>query len=244
MSKHKKPIPVTPAPQKIQWPAAEKGKKIVLNIVNAGIALPKNFGPDEWQEIVASKEIPNALPIDLRSLASVPSESCNAIWNAGSLCYLYAHEVGAVLKECYRILQAGGILLVNVTDLQRVGQMIGQGKLENELYRSPAGPIAAIDLLFGHRRTISAGHTQVQIHTGFTASSIAHKLTPLGFGEVEITREGWLMYVMARKVVASPPDKPMIRVREEELNETMRKRDNIEKAPEMLKITPEDAFNV
>ena len=52
------------------------------------------------------------------------------------------------------------------------------------------------------------------------------------------------MYVMARKVVASPPDKPMIRVREEELNETMRKRDNIEKAPEMLKITPEDAFNV
>lgn len=229
---------------KIHWPKIEQGKKIVLNIVNSGAALPKSFRTDEWQEIVVSREIPNAIPLDIHDLSALPSESCNVIWNAGSLSYLYAHEVAPVLKELYRILKPQGILLVQVPDLQRVGQMLAQGKLENALYNSPAGPIAAIDLLFGHRAALKAGNKRVQTQTGFTAGSIAHKLTPLGFGEVEVTREGWMLRAMARKIPASPPDKPLIRIREDDLNERMRIRDTIEKNPEWLKITPEDAFNV
>lgn len=230
--------------KKLHWPAAEKGKKIVLNIVNANIALPKIFPHEQWQEVIASKELPDAhLAIDLRELADIPSESCHAIWNAGSLGYLYAHEVVPALTECYRILQPGGMLLLNVADLQRVGQTLAQGKLEHQLYRSPAGPIAAIDLLFGHRGAIRSGNKNVQIQTGFTASSIIHKLTPLGFGEVEVTRKGWALNIMARKITASPADKPIVRVHEDDLNEMMRQRDNIEKDPEWLKITPEDAFN-
>ena len=227
------------------WPITEKGKRVVLNIVNSNVGLPLMFKAPEWQEIIASKEVPNAhLPISIKELSEVPGESCNAIWNAGSLSYLYAHEVMPALKECYRILQPGGILVFTVSDLQRIGQVMGQNKLEQELYRSPAGPVAPIDLLYGHRGAIRSGHADLQIKTGFTAPSIAHKLTPLGFGDVEITREGWTLKIVARKVAASPADKPRIRVHEEDLNETMRKRDTIDKKPEWLKITPEDAFKV
>ena len=229
--------------EKINWPKLEQGKKIVLNIVNSGAALPKTFRSEEWQEIVVSKEIPNAISLDIRELSALPGESCNVIWNAGSLSYLYAHEVVPVLTECYRILQPKGVLLLQVADLQRIGEIMAQGKLENALYNSPAGPIAAIDLLFGHRGSLSAGNKKAQTHTGFAARTIPHKLTPLGFGEVEVTREGWMLRVMARKITASPADKPLIRIREEDLNEKMRIRDTIEKNPEWLKITPEDAFN-
>ena len=228
----------------LKWPPREPGKKLVLHLINANSKLPKSFDPAQWQEVTASKEMESAdVPLDICGLAAVADESCDAIWNVASLCYLQAHEVVPVLKECFRILRPSGSLMLNLPDLQRVGQSLAQGKLEHELYRSPAGPITAIDLLFGHRASLRDGYQHLQVRTGFVAGTIVHKLTPLGFGEVEVTREGWLLHVVARKIPASPPDKPLIRIHEEDLNKTMQLRDKIEKNPEFMKITPENAFD-
>lgn len=231
--------------KKMQWPAREAGKRVVLNIVNANVPLPKIFDPKQWQEIIASPQDPKAqLQTDLRGMVDLPDQGCDAIWNAGSFGYLQAHEVVAVLRELHRALVRGGVLMFNVTDMQRVGTVLAQGKIEHQLYNSAAGGIAAVDLIYGHRRAIQSGRDDLKINTGFTAGSIANKATSVGFGEVEVRRDGWMLHVVARKVTANPPDKPLIRIMEEDLNEMMRKRDNIDKKPEMMRVTPEDGLQL
>ncbi len=229
--------------KKIEMPVREAGKKQVLNIINAGVKLPPAYNPQQWQEITASKEVIGAhLPLGITELAALPDACVDAVFNMGSLSYLYAHEVIPALQHCYRILRHGGTFVFSVSDLQKVGQALAQGKPERELYRAPAGSICAIDLLYGHRGSIMNGRTDLQIKTGFTAASIAQKLTPLGFGEVEVRRDVWMLHIVARKIDAEPKDKPLIRVHEEDMNEMMRKRDNIVRNPEWIKITPENGL--
>lgn len=225
----------------VVWPKPVAGKRVALNIVNANVPLPPQFKREEWQEIIVSRQVQGAhIPTDIYGLSSLPAESCDAIWNAGSLAYLYAHEVPVIIQEFHRILKPGGFVQITITDLQRVAQSISQGKLERELYRAPAGIITAIDLLYGHRASIASNRKDLQIKTGFTAHTIVHKFSAQGFGEVEVVRnKGFIMQLTARKVKAVPADKPLIRIQEEDLNEMMRARDNVDKAPEMLKITPE-----
>lgn len=235
------PVHVSKA-KNVKLPPLAAGKRFVLNIVNANVSLPPAFNPTIWQEVKASPQVEGALPIDITGLGALPDACVDAIYNAGSLSYLYAHEVVPALKECYRILRAGGSFMFSVSDLQKIGQLLGQGRPEREVYRAPAGSITALDLLYGHRASIMNGRFDLQIKTGFSASSIAQKLTPLGFGEVEVKRDNTQLHIVARKIDANPKDKPLVRIHEEDMNEMMRKRDDIVRNPEWMKITPEDGI--
>jgi SAM-dependent methyltransferase len=239
VKKQKAPAVTVSKAKNITLPPLEAGKRFVLNIINANMPLPNAFSPKIWQEVKAAKDKEGALPIDFTELGALPDACVDAIYNAGSLSYLYAHEVIPSLKECYRILRMGGTFMFSVSDLQKIGQALAQGKPEREIYRAPAGSITALDLLYGHRTSIMNGRFDLQIKTGFSASSIAQKLTPLGFGEVEVRRDNTQLHVVARKIDANPKDKPLIRIHEEDMNEMMRKRDNIDRNPEWMKITPE-----
>ena len=234
---------VTKRTKMVGFPPLEEGKKVVLNIINANMPLPRSFDPKIWQEVRTAKDRDDVhLSMGISDLAALPDACVDAIYNAGSLGYLYAHEVIPSLKECYRILRKGGTFMFSVSDLQKIGQALAQGRPERELYRAPAGSITALDLLYGHRTSIMNGRFDLQIKTGFSASSIAQKLTPLGFGEVEVRRDNTQLHVVARKIDANPKDKPLIRIHEEDMNEMMRKRDDIIRNPEWMKITPEDGL--
>lgn len=242
IKKQKAPAVTANKAQNIKLPPLEAGKRFILNIINANMPLPRAFDAKNWQEVKASPHVEGALPIDITGLRALPDSCVDAIFNAGSLSYLYSHEVIPALKEAYRILRMGGTFMFSVSDLQKIGQVLAQGRPEREIYRAPAGSITALDLLYGHRMSIMNGRFDLQIKTGFSASSIAHKLTPLGFGEVEVRRDNTQLHIVARKIDANPKDKPLVRIHEEDMNEMMRKRDNIDRNPEWMKITPEDGL--
>jgi len=71
-----------------------------------------------------------------------------------------------------------------------VARSIAKGQLEETLYVSPAGPISALDMVYGHRPSIQQGNEYMAHHTGFTARSLAQKLSRAGFEKVSVSGKG------------------------------------------------------
>lgn len=208
--------------------------KVVLNIANAGSKLPPAIARLGFQEIRFGSEGDGAQVIgDIRDLSYIPDDSCDIVWNANSLCYLYAHEVPAVLRQIHRVLKPKGMFLALVPDMQRLGTELAKGKLEKVLYKSPAGPITAMDMIYGHVASLTQGRRDMEVQSGFTAPTMANKLVRVGFGDVEIRREGFALHINARKVQAVPADKPHVRYVDDDTNKMMRIRDEIDKEPEI-----------
>ena len=64
------------------------------------------------------------------------------------------------------------------------------------LYQSPAGPIHAIDVVYGHRASISRGNRLMAHRTGFTARTLGARLVDAGFRPVRVKREGFVLWAV------------------------------------------------
>ena len=60
-------------------------------------------------------------------------------------------------------------------------KLISEDKLTEAAYNSPAGPITPLDILYGHRQSISQGNEYMAHKTGFTKKSISNSLVEAGF---------------------------------------------------------------
>lgn len=164
-------------------------------------ALHSFFRTDRWQEI--RLDINPAVEPDivatLTNMEVVPTESVDAVWSSHNVEHLYDYEVPIALKEFYRVLKPGGFALITLPDIQKVAEYVAQGHLEDPLYISPAGPICAIDILYGHREFIAQGNHYMAHKTGFTAHSLGQKLIVAGFLKVEIKREAFNLWAIAYK---------------------------------------------
>jgi|GEM_PF-3691545 len=49
-------------------------------------------------------------------------------------------------------------------------------------YQSPAGPIAPLDMLYGHRPALARGNLYMAHRTGFTLTSLMNMFRTAGFG--------------------------------------------------------------
>jgi ubiquinone/menaquinone biosynthesis C-methylase UbiE len=165
--------------------------KIVLH-VGCGAYNPnklhQRFNRDEWQEIRLDID-PNVKPDilgDITNMADVADASVDAVWSSHNIEHLYPHQVEIAFKEFYRVLRPGGFVFLTLPDLQAVAKHVAEGNLEEPLYVSPAGPISAIDILFGFRPSLAAGNYFMAHKTGFTARTMAQKLENTGFKEVKV----------------------------------------------------------
>ena len=59
--------------------------------------------------------------------------------------------------------------------------LVAQDKLLEPAYMSPAGPIAPIDILYGHRPQIAAGNLFMAHRCGFTRRVLEGTLNAAGF---------------------------------------------------------------
>ncbi|MGA7936446.1 MAG: methyltransferase domain-containing protein, partial [Kovacikia sp.] len=154
-------------------------------------ALPTMLRPPEWREI--RLDINPAVKPDIlgsiTDLSAVPNESVDAVYSSHNLEHLYAHDVPIALAEFYRVVKPGGFALITLPDIQQVAEYVAQGKLEETLYVSPAGPISAIDILYGLRTAISEGNEFMAHRTAFTGETLSQKLQAAGFTRVEIHRD-------------------------------------------------------
>jgi len=141
------------------------------------------FNNDNWKEIRLDDN-KNANPDIVGSLTdmkSVETDSFDAVYSSHDIVKLFPHEVPIALKEFYRVLREDGIVVITCSDLQSVGQAILQDKLLERLYSSPAGPVTAFDILYGHRNITADGNTNMIHKSGFTYSLLNKGFYDAGF---------------------------------------------------------------
>jgi SAM-dependent methyltransferase len=150
---------------------SSNSRKVVLH-VGCGPPDPDKvhdrFRGPEWREVRLDID-PDVRPDIVGSIVNmpdVPSDTVDAIWSSHNLEHVYAHEVPVALREFFRVLRPAGLVLITVPDLQHVARSIAKGNLEDTLYVSPAGPIAPLDMVYGHRPSIQLGNEFMAHHTG------------------------------------------------------------------------------
>jgi hypothetical protein len=60
---------------------------------------------------------------------------------------------------------------VTTPDLESVARAVAEGGLDDKLYDSPAGPIAPIDVIFGHRASVRQSEFMAH-RTGFSKKTL------------------------------------------------------------------------
>ncbi len=163
----------------------------------------KVFFADEWSEtrLDIDKDVKPDIVTSMTDLSMIEDEEFDAIFSSHNLEHLFAHEVELALKEFYRVIKKDGEIFITCPDLERAAKEIVDGRLLETLYNSPAGPIAPIDILFGHRASIQAGKHYMAHRSGFTVKILLALLKGKGFGSMAGTTDQLNLYVLALKEV-------------------------------------------
>lgn len=160
-----------------------------------------SFHGPEWEHIRCDID-PTVNPDvvdDMRHLASVPSESVDAVFSSHNLEHLHYNDVFDALTSFLRVLKDRGRLVVVVPDFELACEQVVRGEGLHTLYNSAAGPITPLDMIFG-MRAMTHGNPYMQHRTGFTDKWLRNVLVDQGFAAVEVvTTEGYDIWAFARK---------------------------------------------
>ena len=150
----------------------------------------RGFNTSAWSEIRLDID-PSVSPDvigTMTDMASVSSGSVNAVFSSHNIEHLYPHEVPLALAEFLRVLSDDGFAVITCPDLQSVCALIAEDKLTEAAYTSLAGPIAPLDILYGHRPAMARGNLYMAHRCGFTQSVLAATLKASGFASVASMR--------------------------------------------------------
>lgn len=171
-------------------PASDEGQRFLH--VGCGRNRKQNtlpiFNNGDWHEIRYDID-PAAQPDivgSMTDMGAVMDASVDAIYTSHTIEHLYAHEVAFALKEFLRVLKHDGVAVIICPDLQSVCALVAANQLTEPAYHSPAGPIAPLDILFGHQAAIASGNTFMAHRGGFTRDTLAAALAAAGFGSVAV----------------------------------------------------------
>jgi hypothetical protein len=146
------------------------------------------FNDGSWDEIRLDID-PAAKPDILASMTDIselPSGSVDAVYSSHNIEHLYPHEVPIALREFLRVLRHDAFIVITCPDLQSICALVAENRLTEAAYISPAGPIAALDMLYGHRAAISQGQLGMSHRTGFTRNTLESALKEAGFASVAV----------------------------------------------------------
>lgn len=169
--------------------------------------LPACLRTPHWQEIRFDID-PGVQPDlvgSITDLGALADDSVDAIYSSHNLEHLETHQVPLALAEFRRVLAPHGFALLTLPDLRAIARHIVDGRLEQPLYQSAAGPISALDMVFGHQAALRNGNHYMAHRTGFSADTLARQLISAGFGEVRV-HEGsrWDLWALATPDATAP----------------------------------------
>lgn len=146
----------------------------------------RGFNTPAWNEL--RFDIDPAVQPDLQgtmtNMASVTANSVQAVYSSHNIEHLYPHEVPVALREFVRVLSDDGFLVLTCPDLQSVCALVANDKLTEAAYTSPSGPIAPIDIIYGHRPAMAQGNLYMAHRCGFTEKVLISTLQSVGFTAV------------------------------------------------------------
>lgn len=146
----------------------------------------RGFNTDDWAEIRLDID-PSVSPDvtgTMTDMSAVASGSVDAIFSSHNIEHLYPHEVPLALAEFLRVLRDDGFAVITCPDLQSVCALVAQDKLTEPAYTAPAGPIAPLDILYGHRPPMAAGNLYMAHRCGFTERVLRGTLQAAGYATV------------------------------------------------------------
>lgn len=170
-------------------------------------ATTKGFNTDAWDELRVDIN-PAARPdivADMTDMSAVASASVDAVFSSHNIEHVYPHQVPTVLGEFRRVLKPDGYAVVTCPDLQVVAAVVAEGRLHEPLYVSRAGPITAMDMIYGHQAALAAGELHMAHRCGFTLQSLFDALIAAGFAKVQASRRrpaAELWAIAARSAIA------------------------------------------
>lgn len=137
----------------------------------------------------------------ITDMAAVTDESVDAVYSSHNVEHVYSYQVASVLKEFRRVLKSDGFLVVTCPDIQSVAKQVAEGRLTDPLYISPAGPITALDIIYGHAASLTKGEEYMAHRTAFTAETLTTELRGAGFGTIGMRRRerAWDLWAIATK---------------------------------------------
>ena len=165
------------------------------------VPLDPAFVGDDWREVRLDID-PTCDPdivASITDMSVIQSESVDGVFSSHNLEHLYGHEVVVALKEFHRVLRLGGLAIIATPNLQAIAKAVAKGNLEGQLYQSPAGPITALDMIYGYRRAIAMGNHFWAHKTGFTAQTMAQKIQQAGFTGGDVVPNGLHLRAEATK---------------------------------------------
>lgn len=146
----------------------------------------RGFNTPEWSEL--RLDINEAVKPDIIAsmldMSVVAGGAVEALFSYHNIEHLYAHEVPVALSEFRRVLKPEGFVVIACPDLLSVSQLIAEDKLTEPAYNSPAGPIAPLDILYGHRPSLQRGNLYMAHRCGFTEKVLIAMLQQAGFGAI------------------------------------------------------------
>jgi predicted SAM-dependent methyltransferase len=173
----------------------------------------RGFNTNPWKEL--RFDIDESVQPDLvgtmTDMSSVASGSVDAVFSSHNIEHLYPHDVPVALAEFLRVLKPDGFAVITCPDLQSVCALIAEDKLTEPAYTSPAGPIAPLDILYGHRPAMARGNLYMAHRCGFTQKVLTGTLQAAGFATVAAKRRGHPYYDLWALGTASALPEPELR---------------------------------
>ena len=135
----------------------------------------KGFNTDDWLEIrydIDKSVYPDYVG-NMTDMGVIEDGSVDGIFSSHNIEHLYPHEVCLALAEFLRVLDDDGVVILTCPDLKSVCELVAQDRLTETAYESEAGPIAALDILYGHRLLLQQGNLFMAHKCGFTEKSLS-----------------------------------------------------------------------
>ena len=130
----------------------------------------RGFNTADWNELRLDIDASVAPDITgtMTDMSALADASVDAIFSSHNIEHLYPHEVPVALAEFKRVLKPDGFAVITCPDLQSVCALVAADRLTEPAYTSPAGPIAPLDILYGHRPALARGNLYMAHRCGFT----------------------------------------------------------------------------
>lgn len=183
------------------------GVKSVLNVGGSSKQTPIPDYFAGWQHDLLDID-PRGGPdlvCDARELRELTGGIYDAVYCSHNLEHYYRHEGLNVVRGFHHMLNKTGFAEIRVPDIAQVMAVVRERELELDdvLYQSPAGPIAAHDVVYGLQREIQESGQDFFAHkTGFTPKSLEKILIDGGFPFVFLSteKEALAVHALAFKV--------------------------------------------
>jgi predicted SAM-dependent methyltransferase len=146
----------------------------------------QGFNTDAWTEL--RLDIDESVQPDIvgtmTDMSAVADDSVDAIFSSHNIEHLYPHDVPLALKEFIRVLRPDGFAVITCPDLKPVCALVAEDRLVEPAYQSAAGPIAPLDIMYGHRASMARGNLYMAHRCGFTEKVLSATLQSAGFAIV------------------------------------------------------------